>query len=88
MESYFGDNESSLTAQLTTLLDKHDRENVSNTPTNVLAINMVACLIAFEMSVKERDKWYGIKPEPGKTKQSFTEAPNHHHAYDAPDTQP
>jgi len=56
-----------LRSELTTLLNKHSRENVSNTPDFILRDYIWNCLKAFEASVKQRDDWYGISPSPGKS---------------------
>lgn len=50
---------------LTTLLNRFSRENVSNTPDWILRNFICECLKAFNVGIVERDKWYGIKPEPG-----------------------
>lgn len=47
------------------LLNRHSRENRSNTPDYLLAHFLMASLDAFERTVNDRDRWYGIKPSPG-----------------------
>ena len=41
------------------LINRHSRENGSNTPDFLLAEYLAACLDAFEKAVNERDQWYG-----------------------------
>jgi hypothetical protein len=38
----------------------------ANTPDFLLAEYLTMCLTAYSKTVNARDKWYGIKPEPGK----------------------
>lgn len=54
-----------LEQELTTVLNKHSRENASNTPDFLLAQFMLSCLAAFEYGIRKRDGWYGISPRPG-----------------------
>ena len=56
-----------LKSELTSLLNRYSRENVSNTPDFILCDFMWDSLKAFERGVNRRDKWYGISPEPGKS---------------------
>lgn len=55
----------SLREDLREALNSHSRENQSNTPDFILAEFLIRCLEAFDNAVNDRDKWYGIKPEPG-----------------------
>ena len=57
---------SDLRSELTSLLNKFSRENVSNTPDFILRNFIWDSLKAFERGVRERDEWYEISPEPGK----------------------
>jgi hypothetical protein len=41
------------------LLNRHSRENESNTPDHILADVMVSALVAFEAASKQREQWYG-----------------------------
>jgi hypothetical protein len=53
-----------LRSELVALLNKHSRENVSNTPDFILRDFMWHCLKAFEAGVNQRDNWYNIDPQP------------------------
>lgn len=55
-----------LRSELSSLLNRFSRENFSNTPDFILRDYLWDALNAFERSVKCRDEWYGINPEPGK----------------------
>lgn len=44
--------------ELTALLNKHCRENASNTPDFILAEFMLTSLAAFEHASRSREKWY------------------------------
>ncbi len=50
---------------LVDLLNKFSRENMSNTPDWILRNYLCSCLDTFDTAVQQRDRWYGIKPEPG-----------------------
>jgi hypothetical protein len=50
--------------ELTTLINRHSRENGSNTPDYVLAHFLANVLEAFDGAVRTRDGWYGIHPTP------------------------
>lgn len=52
--------------ELAALLNRHSRENVSNTPDFMLAEFLVDALGAFERKVTAREKWYGCEHEPGQ----------------------
>ncbi len=54
-----------LRAELTMLLNRHSRENSSNTPDFILAEYMENCLLAFESAVSQRERWYGRQDQPG-----------------------
>jgi len=55
----------SLYDDLAALLNRHSRENASNTPDFILADYMLGCLTAFETATQRRDQWYSIAPQPG-----------------------
>ena len=57
---------STLQKEIESLINKHSRENDSNTPDFILAEYLLACLSAFEVGVNRRDGWYDISPKPGK----------------------
>lgn len=50
-----------LRKEITNLLNRVSRENVSNTPDYILAEYLLTCLIAFEDAVNQREVWYGRK---------------------------
>ena len=54
-----------LRTELEQLLNKHSRENESNTPDFILANFMLGCLATGEALIKEREKWYGVECSPG-----------------------
>jgi hypothetical protein len=45
--------------ELRDLLNKHSKENGSNTPDFILAKYLVGCLDTFNAALQEREKWYG-----------------------------
>jgi len=51
--------------ELVHLINRHCKENGSNTPDFVLGLYMQNCLAAFEIAVRQRDKWYGVDLAPG-----------------------
>ena len=51
--------------ELRDLINRHSRENGSNTPDYILAKYLNACLIAFNEATTIRDKWYGVHLCPG-----------------------
>ncbi len=51
------DNE--LRNEIKTVLNRHSRENGSNTPDHILADYLLACLAAFDAAVDSRARWYG-----------------------------
>jgi len=57
---------SDLRSDLTTLLNKYNREDVSNTPDYILRDFLWDCLKAFEAGVHNRDQWHGVTPRPGQ----------------------
>jgi len=59
-------------AELTALLNKHSRENKSNTPDFLLARFMLDCLRSWERSTRGRDEWFGVELSPGRV--SFVKA--------------
>lgn len=50
--------------ELTALLNRHSRENRSDTPDFILASFLVQCLYAFEMATVWRTKWYSPQGVP------------------------
>lgn len=56
-----------LEEELRALLNKHGRENHSNTPDFILAEYMMFCLNSFEAAVQRRSEWYGRMDRPGQS---------------------
>ncbi len=59
----------SLERQLEQLLNRFSAENESNTPDFILAQFMLSCLAAWNVGVAERDRWFGVRLEPGNSEQ-------------------
>ena len=55
-------NETSFRHELTSLLNRFSRENVSDTPDYLLADYMIRCLDAYEHITQARDAWHGFMP--------------------------
>lgn len=47
-------------SELAALLNKHSRENPSGTPDHILANHLGRCLDAFDQTMIERNKYYGV----------------------------
>lgn len=47
--------------ELTSLLNRHSRENISNTPDFILAQYLMGCLKAGEHMINEREKWHKMR---------------------------
>lgn len=45
--------------ELTGLINRHSRENVSGTPDFVLSRYLEGCLLSFELAVHQREEWFG-----------------------------
>jgi hypothetical protein len=45
--------------ELEQLLNRHSKENGSNTPDFVLASYLQSCLVTWNLHTKERDRWWG-----------------------------
>lgn len=56
---------SDLAHDLAEVINKHSRENTSNTADFLLAEYMLDALAAAEKLIKGRDRWYGLNPTPG-----------------------
>ena len=52
--------------ELTALINRHSKENGSNTPDFILAQFLGSCLDAFDIGVFSRENWYGTRFTPGK----------------------
>jgi hypothetical protein len=48
--------------ELENLINRYSKENGSNTPDFILANFLERCLIAFDLTVLEREAWYGRPP--------------------------
>ena len=48
-------------AELIELLNKHSKENDSDTPDYLLSNFIIKCLNAFDTTIIDREKWYGRK---------------------------
>lgn len=54
--------------ELMSLLNRHSKENESNTPDFILAEYLIGCLKAFNESVNNRQIWYKSDNSPLKEK--------------------
>jgi hypothetical protein len=61
-----------LNVELAELLNRHSRENNSNTPDFILANYLMKCLEAFEVAVNKRSVWYDHHDSPGGVDTSYT----------------
>jgi len=52
--------------QLSDLLNRHSKENASNTPDFILAQYLVACLAAWNTATQQRETWYGRDGRPSE----------------------
>jgi len=52
--------------ELASAINRHSRENGSNTPDFILAEYLEKCLGAYDAAVVDREQWYGESVEPGK----------------------
>jgi hypothetical protein len=58
--------------ELEILLNKHSKENGSNTPDFLLVDYLMGCLSVYNKTLKERDGWFGIDVwEDGILKQNI-----------------
>jgi hypothetical protein len=55
-------------SDLASVLNRHCRENYSNTPDFILAEYLICCLKAYEEIHKRRENWYGREFRPGVIK--------------------
>lgn len=49
--------------ELSALINRHSKENESNTPDFILAQYISGCFDVFNNAVRDRDKWHGYKSE-------------------------
>ena len=52
--------------ELTELINRHSRENDSNTPDWILAQYVLGCVFAFNQAVQQRETWYGRDARPSE----------------------
>ena len=50
--------------ELKSVINRHSRENNSNTPDFILAQYLESCLLAFETATQQRETWYGRDVRP------------------------
>ena len=55
-----------LREEISMVLNKHSRENFSNTPDFILGEYLISCLSAFETATRGREKWYGFENKPAQ----------------------
>lgn len=53
--------------QLECIINRHSKENGSNTPDFILAEYLNDCLIAFDKATTRRTKWYQPQTETGRS---------------------
>jgi len=53
------DQDNAFRKEIETVINKHSRENVSDTPDFLLAEYLTDCLAAFDKAIRERERWYG-----------------------------
>jgi hypothetical protein len=61
------DKQNDFRREIESVINKHSRENVSDTPDFILAEYLTDCLAAFDKGVRERERWYGryVLGQPG-----------------------
>jgi hypothetical protein len=58
---------SDLEQDLAAVINKHSMDNGANTPDFILARYIIRCLDNFRELTQERERWYGVHLEPGKS---------------------
>ncbi len=53
--------------ELEQVINKHSKENGSNTADFILSQYLEASLAAFDTAVLAREKWYGVHHQPGSS---------------------
>lgn len=53
--------------ELTTLLNRHSKEQSSNTPDFILATFLNSCLITFNVAVQRQKAWHSRTDQPTET---------------------
>ena len=59
-----GDVKTPFEEELRSLINRHSRENASNTPDYILTLYLLGCLETFEQAVQQRETWYGRDARP------------------------
>jgi len=67
-ERYDGGDSPDFRSELTSLINKHSKENGSNTPDFILRDYLCDCLKAFDVATVAREKWHGRDPKPEHTR--------------------
>lgn len=62
--------------ELEALINRHSMENMSNTPDFILAGYLMACLDAWQLATRAREKWYGYALRPCGESGPITEPAN------------
>ena len=57
-------------SELTSLLNRHSKENGSGTPDFILAEYLIGCLAHFNAAVNRREAWYGRERDQAVTLNS------------------
>lgn len=60
--------------ELESLINRHCKENESNTPDFILAQYLGSCLSVFNQAVQQRESWYGRDGRPSFTGQALNES--------------
>jgi len=72
--------EKALIQEIGELINKHSRENMSNTPDFILGKFLHGCLEQFENAVINREFWYGRKTKPAETEEPLFFSTGNEHA--------
>lgn len=67
-----------LVEEVSTAINRHSRENASNTPDFILAQFMETALVAFETATQQRETWYGRDARPSVPHVGAPPAPLNH----------
>ena len=51
---------------LASLINRHSKDNDSNTPDFILARFLHGCFLTFVREVRAREQWYGVELRPGR----------------------
>jgi hypothetical protein len=64
--------------ELTQLINRHSKENGSNTPDFILSGYLFACLDAFDAASRQRERWYEVEHSPGTRADAAVSCPRCH----------